>query len=60
MAIVGDTTAPIAPCGACRQVMLELLNEDTVIILANMNKDYKETTVKELMPYCFGGIENAD
>ena len=60
MAIVGDTTAPIAPCGACRQVMLELLNEDTVIILATMNKDYKETTVKELMPYCFGGIENAD
>lgn len=60
MAIVGNTEDPIAPCGACRQVMLELLDANTIIVLANMNGKTKKTTVKELMPYCFGGIENAD
>ena len=60
MAIVGDTSNPIAPCGACRQVMMELLNQDTLVVLANLNGNYLETTVKDLMPYSFGGIENAD
>lgn len=60
MAIVGDTENPIAPCGACRQVMLELLNANTPIIMANMNGKYIETKVVDLVPYIFGGIENAD
>ena len=49
MAIVGDTTDPIAPCGACRQVMLELLNPDTVVVLANMNGKTLSTTVSDLI-----------
>lgn len=60
MAIVGDTENPIAPCGACRQVMLELLDVNTPIIMANMNGKYIETKVVDLVPYIFGGIENAD
>lgn len=60
MAVVGDTSQPISPCGACRQVMAELLAEDTPIVLANLNDDFKQTTVKELLPYAFEAIENAD
>lgn len=60
MAIVGDTLEPIAPCGACRQVMLEILDKDTPIIMANLNGKYIETKVSSLVPYIFGGIENAD
>ena len=36
MAIVGDTEGPISPCGACRQVMAELLEMNTAVVLANV------------------------
>ena len=55
--VVGDTTNPISPCGACRQVMAELLEMNTPVVLANCKNDYKLTTVKELLPYCFEEIE---
>ena len=58
--IVGDTAKPISPCGACRQVMAELLDMNTKVVLANINHEYLETTVKELLPYCFEEIENAN
>ena len=44
---------PVGPCGACRQVMVELLDENCPIILAyEENKSY-ETTVKDLFPLMF-------
>lgn len=51
--IVGDTADPISPCGACRQVMSELLNPDTPVVLANLNGKTKKFTVKDLLPYGF-------
>lgn len=60
MAIIGDTSSPISPCGACRQVMAEFLDKDTTIVLANMNNDFEETTVGKLLPYAFEAIENAE
>lgn len=57
MAIVGDTKAPISPCGACRQVMDELLGEDVPIYLANLQGDVKEVRIKDLLPYSFKEIE---
>ena len=43
----------VSPCGACRQVMVELLDENCPIILAyEENKSY-ETTVKDLLPLIF-------
>ena len=60
MAIVADTKNPVSPCGACRQVMAELLNSNTVVILSNLNKDMKITSVSELLPYVFEEIENAN
>ena len=51
--IIGDSKKPIAPCGACREVIRELLNEDATVTLLNMNKDVKVLKVKELLPYAF-------
>ncbi len=59
MAIVANTAEPVSPCGACRQVMAELLASDTKICLANIQKDYRMTSVSELLPDAFEEIENA-
>ena len=57
MAIVADTKDPVSPCGACRQVMAELLGEDIPIYLANLKGDIKEVRIKDLLPYSFKEIE---
>ncbi|MGV3467051.1 MAG: cytidine deaminase [Heyndrickxia sp.] len=53
IAIVGNTDGPISPCGACRQVLAEFCDENTKIILANMNGDMVETSIDELLPGFF-------
>ena len=57
MAIVADTENPCSPCGACRQVMNELLKQDTKIILGNLRDELQITSVKELLPFSFGKEE---
>ncbi|MNE62472.1 Cytidine deaminase [compost metagenome] len=54
MAVVGDTDDPIAPCGVCRQVLLELCHGEMPVILGNLKGDIRQTTVNELLPYSFG------
>ncbi len=51
--IVADTSGPVSPCGACRQVIKEFATDNTKIILANLKKDYKVLTMEELLPYGF-------
>ncbi|MGM9969560.1 MAG: cytidine deaminase [Anaeroplasma sp.] len=53
MCIVGQTNVPISPCGACRQVMKELLSEDTPIYLTNLSRNIKKCSVVDLLPYSF-------
>ena len=53
MSIAADTAGPVSPCGACRQVMSELLNKDTPVYLTNIKGDVKEMSVEELLPYSF-------
>lgn len=55
MAISGDTNDFIAPCGACRQVMCELLSENCSIFLMNKKDEFKDIKVKKLLPYAFKG-----
>ena len=43
----------VYPCGACRQVMIELLNPDTLIILTDEKANTKEMQVKDLLPEPF-------
>ncbi|MBA9085184.1 cytidine deaminase [Fontibacillus solani] len=54
IAVVGDTDEPIAPCGVCRQVLLELCHGEMPVILGNLKGDIRQTTVSELLPYSFG------
>ena len=44
-----------APCGVCRQVMMEFCDYDTFeIILGKSEDDYLKYTLKELLPLGFG------
>ena len=43
----------IAPCGACRQVMSELMADDAVIFTCNTETDYQSWTIGELLPDSF-------
>ena len=54
LVITGNTPEPISPCGACRQVIREFSDKDTVIILANKDGKYESTSLEKLLPYSFG------
>lgn len=58
MSVTADTLNPVSPCGACRQVMNELLAKDTPILLSNITGKIKETNMRELLPYAFDEIEH--
>ena len=54
LVITGNTPEPISPCGACRQVIREFSDKDTVIILSNKDGKYESTALEKLLPYSFG------
>lgn len=43
------------PCGICRQVMQEFCRDDFVIYVVKSEQDYQSYTLKELLPFGFGG-----
>ena len=51
--VVANTDGPCSPCGACRQVISELMNPDADVILTNRKNDIKVFTVKDLLPFSF-------
>ena len=53
MALVTGGNTLGTPCGACRQVMVELLKRDTPVVVANKNNQAMVTTIQELLPYSF-------
>ena len=53
LAVIGDTDGPIAPCGACRQVIIELGGPDLTIRLGNLNGAIRDTTAREQLPDAF-------
>ena len=53
LAVIGDTEDPISPCGACRQVMVELGSSDLEVILTNLKGDTQRTTAAALLPGAF-------
>ena len=53
LAVIGDTPGPIAPCGACRQVMYELGGPALVVLQANLNGLVTSTTAAALLPTAF-------
>lgn len=51
----GVLTEYTAPCGVCRQVMMEFCNPDSFqIILAKDRETYKIFSLRELLPMGFG------
>ena len=57
LAVVADTPQPVAPCGACRQVMAEFGVD--IIVLANLAGDVLVYRLEELLPAAFqGGNDN--
>ena len=57
MTIIADAKHPVSPCGACRQVMHELLPKGTPIYLTNLEGEIKETDPDDLLPYAFEEFE---
>jgi cytidine deaminase len=53
LAVIGDCADPIAPCGACRQVMIELGGPALVVVRANLRGDVTQTTAARLLPDAF-------
>lgn len=53
IAVVGDTEKPILPCGMCLQVMSELMRVDALVLLGNLNGDWMELKLRDLLPYLF-------
>ena len=53
IAIVSSSGEKTPPCGICRQVMAEFMEEDAVILLADKMGIY-EYSLKELLPAAFG------
>ena len=43
------------PCGICRQVMQEFCAPDFAIYVVKSETEYQKLTLKELLPYGFGG-----
>ena len=57
LAVVADTDGPIAPCGACRQVILELGGKDLQVVLANLKGDVAVYAASALLPGAFDAAD---
>lgn len=53
VAVIADSDEPVAPCGACRQVMMELGGPMLHVIQANLRGEVRQTTMGELLPDAF-------
>lgn len=52
LAVAADSPEPVAPCGACRQVIAEF--GIPLVVMGNLKEATKTMTAEELLPYCFG------
>jgi cytidine deaminase len=53
IAVVGDTRDPITPCGACRQVIIELGGKGLPVIMGNLHGNVRVASAEELLPGTF-------
>ena len=53
LVVIANTNKPVSPCGACRQVIVELMNPDAIITMTNLKWDIKTVKVSELLPFGF-------
>lgn len=53
IAIVTGNEKPVSPCGACRQVIREFADVDTLIIMVGNSGACETKTIDELLPLSF-------
>jgi len=53
LVVIGDTDGPITPCGACRQVMMELGGAQLIVVQTNLHGAVTRTTAGMLLPDAF-------
>lgn len=53
IAIASDADEFCPPCGACRQVLLDLCGEELEVIMINKKGELKSFLLKELIPFSF-------
>lgn len=52
LAVAADSPEPVAPCGACRQVIAEF--GIPLVVMGNLKEAIKTMLAEELLPYGFG------
>lgn len=52
LAVAADSPEPVAPCGACRQVIAEF--GISLVVMGNLKEAIKTMSAEELLPYGFG------
>ena len=52
LAVAADSPEPVAPCGACRQVIAEF--GIPLVVMGNLKEATKTMMAEELLPYGFG------
>jgi cytidine deaminase len=52
--VVGEGSAPVTPCGGCRQKLREFASGDTLVIAADLQQVRARYTLGELLPHSFG------
>jgi len=53
IAIIAEAPLPVPPCGACRQVILELCGGDILVVMANLEGKVEIRKISELLPAPF-------
>ena len=53
LAVVGNSTEPCWPCGACRQMLYEFA-PDLTLLVARKDHSFVKLTLGELLPHGFG------
>lgn len=53
IAVVSDSDPAASPCGACRQVISELMPKNAPIYIANKLGQVYEVSVAQLLPFAF-------
>jgi cytidine deaminase len=51
--LVSDAEDFITPCGACRQVLMEICGKDLEVVMSNINNEIRILKLEELLPLSF-------
>lgn len=53
VAVIADATVPVAPCGGCRQKLIEFAGPAVRVTMANLRGESVTMTMGELLPGAF-------